>query len=758
MDTNVNMTSFWTFLNNNTVKIPIIQRDYAQGREDKVDLRMRFLEDLKAALDKANGDKLILDFVYGSTENNSLKPLDGQQRLTTLWLLHWYISLRAGKLMEASQILKKFTYETRLSSREFCKEICVAKNFDSWKPEENLSIVDFIVDQTWFFSAWKQDPTVKAMLTMLKGTVEADNPDGIDGKDGIEPIFKDVQADEFARYWESLKSDFCPIVFYSMPLEKLHLSDDLYIKMNARGKQLSSFENFKADLTKKINDSGWNSLLDEKDGIPKKLDTDWTDIFWKNNQNGRIDEIYLAFLNRFFLNRYIVSEVEKGISQEKIEKSKTFNNLSKNGIYSSFEDYKWIDEDDLKSLSSILDNTLRYISTKGISAMNKILLPTWNENEDFLFLPKYNKEDISSTWTHKQDVVFHATCKFFEYEKIDEEQLSRWMRVVWNFVESAEIDDNSGMITNILFIDELSSHSHDIYEWLSSKDFNITSDANEEQLEEEREKAKKILESKAWETNILEAEGTAFFNGAIRFLFRNEEGELSDWDNFDTKLKNAKRYFFKDGVTKDYKKNAVLLRSFVSQFDGWGYFWNISYDNTRETWKSFLLSPDYQAPIYELLQNKVKVDEDFSVFSSSLEDDNEKFVQNDLVKTPILTEIAEQKPRLHWYNPVYCMYPKNAKSDKLKWIVGNVRNKILSSLVSQRKIYSEQKMDNCDFFRGWNIEFDYKGETFLWRFDKKLLKWNKDTERYPESGKNVKDVSDIATAKKLLELLDDMCK
>ena len=28
----------------------------------------------------------------------------------------------------------------------------------------------------------------------------------------------------------------------------LGLSDDLYIKMNARGKQLTDFENFKADL------------------------------------------------------------------------------------------------------------------------------------------------------------------------------------------------------------------------------------------------------------------------------------------------------------------------------------------------------------------------------------------------------------------------------------------------------------------------------------------------------------------------------
>lgn len=30
--------------------------------------------------------------------------------------------------------------------------------------------------------------------------------------------------------------------------DKLPLSDDLYIKMNARGKRLTDFENFKADL------------------------------------------------------------------------------------------------------------------------------------------------------------------------------------------------------------------------------------------------------------------------------------------------------------------------------------------------------------------------------------------------------------------------------------------------------------------------------------------------------------------------------
>ena len=98
MSNNTKAISFWNFLKENTIGIPIIQRDYAQGRLGKETLRKNFLRDLKNALDK--GETIKLDFVYGSTENDILNPLDGQQRLTTLWLLHWYIALRAGELSE----------------------------------------------------------------------------------------------------------------------------------------------------------------------------------------------------------------------------------------------------------------------------------------------------------------------------------------------------------------------------------------------------------------------------------------------------------------------------------------------------------------------------------------------------------------------------------------------------------------------------------------------------------------------------------
>src|SRR5690554_2269742 len=76
------------------VLIPIIQRDYAQGRKSRKEVRNSFLNALYDYLDD-NRPNRDLDFVYGSLTNcdqsTDFIPLDGQQRLTTLFLLHWYL-------------------------------------------------------------------------------------------------------------------------------------------------------------------------------------------------------------------------------------------------------------------------------------------------------------------------------------------------------------------------------------------------------------------------------------------------------------------------------------------------------------------------------------------------------------------------------------------------------------------------------------------------------------------------------------------
>ena len=227
MSNNTKAITFWKFLKENTIEIPIIQRDYAQGRLGKENLRKIFLSDLKKALD--GGKTMKLDFVYGSTENDKLNPLDGQQRLTTLWLLHWYIALCSGKLdKDSCKFFHNFTYETRISSREFCQNLCDFQKFESF---DGNDIVGYITKQTWFYSAWKQDPTIQSMLRMLGGTKIADKNGG-DIVDGIEEIFQITDQVAFEQYWQTL-TEKGSIIFYHLPLQDFGLSDDLYIKMNA---------------------------------------------------------------------------------------------------------------------------------------------------------------------------------------------------------------------------------------------------------------------------------------------------------------------------------------------------------------------------------------------------------------------------------------------------------------------------------------------------------------------------------------------
>ena len=254
-------TSLWQLLGDYKIEIPILQRDFAQGRQTgKVPhIRQKFLEAILSAFSEKSG-KLELDFVYGYTKENknssgriemNFIPLDGQQRLTTLFLLHWFIAMKENKLDEAAiQILKRFTYETRHSSRVFCNKLA------EFNPENfSDTIKDTIINQNWFFTAWQNDPTINSMLTMLND---------------IEQM---VSKNDLKGIWPLLISDEPRIVFHLLPMGELGLPDDLYIKMNSRGKELTEFEHFKSRFSE-ILPKGKAMIFN------RRIDQEWSDLFW----------------------------------------------------------------------------------------------------------------------------------------------------------------------------------------------------------------------------------------------------------------------------------------------------------------------------------------------------------------------------------------------------------------------------------------------------------------------------------------------
>ena len=145
------------------IEIPIIQRDYAQGRtnEEVKRIRERFLDALFHSI--VGNSHITLDFVYGDVSNDGvLTPLDGQQRLTTLFLLHWYIAKKEDVEVTEYEFLNFFSYATRPSSRDFCQELV---KYSPYLSDEKLSVA--IKDQAWYPYEWKNDPTIQSMLVMI---------------------------------------------------------------------------------------------------------------------------------------------------------------------------------------------------------------------------------------------------------------------------------------------------------------------------------------------------------------------------------------------------------------------------------------------------------------------------------------------------------------------------------------------------------------------------------------------------------------
>lgn len=234
--------------------IPIIQRDYAQGREDPdvARVRSRFLDSLLNAIEHR---PMTLDFVYGDIdEAGIMTPLDGQQRLTTLFLLHWYAAKKENIPDEEAAFLRNFGYETRYSARNFCRYLT------GFTPSFTIPLSEEIIDQAWFPLEWKKDPTISAMLVMI---------------DAIQSVFSGIED-----LWGKLKNG--AVTFYFLPIRDMGLTDELYIKMNSRGKPLTRFEHFKAELERSVR------AVDEETArrIIRKVDLDWTDMLWRYRDSG----------------------------------------------------------------------------------------------------------------------------------------------------------------------------------------------------------------------------------------------------------------------------------------------------------------------------------------------------------------------------------------------------------------------------------------------------------------------------------------
>ena len=264
------------------IEIPLFQRDYAQGRhsEQARQVRTRFIADLCAALD--SGQELHLDFVFGDVVQGTLYPLDGQQRLTTLFLLHCYLAWQVAGVQGAAQPWHAFHYATRPGARAFCQFLTQCQP-DMATPGD---LSAWLCDQAAYLPTWKHDPTIQGMLVVL---------------DALHQHYRSCSPDQLHSAWQRLTDPQNPAIrFLLLPVAAQKLDNSLYVKMNSRGRPLTAFENFKADFEALLHK---NTAIDRAavDAFSRKIDDDWADLFWQyRGDNDLIDEECMRYLRFLF--------------------------------------------------------------------------------------------------------------------------------------------------------------------------------------------------------------------------------------------------------------------------------------------------------------------------------------------------------------------------------------------------------------------------------------------------------------------------
>lgn len=346
--------TFKELLEKHNVVIPQLQRDYAQGRDNEGDLRKVFISNIKSVLQE-EGKQLNLDFIYGYTEpagrgREVFIPLDGQQRLTTLWLIHWYLSPREKEQIDdevlyilspqTAEYLQNFTYQTRISSKRFCA--CLISEPLDLDGDDKISRK--IGNSPWFMASWNADPTIKSMLNML---------------DSLEEHIVEREVS-----WNSLLSGKITFDYIDIKSDEFRLTDELYIKMNSRGKPLTEFENFKALFSGIL--AGKNteyavvdkifekSRISYQDYFAFKIDGQWLDTFWsyRNDVNISVDDSILNFL--YFVSEFLFyRNVIKDEKLQRIVPKRDIDFLAK--VFSVKEniDFLFDSLDFLSSLSNV---------------------------------------------------------------------------------------------------------------------------------------------------------------------------------------------------------------------------------------------------------------------------------------------------------------------------------------------------------------------------------------------------------------------
>lgn len=507
------------------ILIPALQRDYVQGGRDYI--IKPFLDQLLAALKDER--KVDLNYLYGAMEKGKgFVPIDGQQRLITLWLLNLYIYTKIGK---------NYPVELKFASREFANEFSskLKANLKFYIKSKDLK--NEIIDSPWFISGWQYDITVANMLKTL---------DYISQK----------EIDDFSNY-----NKYENITFSFLDMDEKGLTDDIYVKMNGRGRPLSYFENLKSWMDEQVSNKSEAADKNEENW-QIKMDNKWTDFFWKNrNQNQEHPEEIDDEQQRLFYTLILLywtqqennfsKKIEERFKDKSVDKDSlmkycnldekifSFDKVQETVFKSLRESKQLIPLYWIEKLNLFEDGTFKFIED-ALDCLYEIDTNNLLNSELNLFLNERKKDEKRSVSYMYQIAMESATYEktipyLFvlintpkKYIEIGNTSFEQWIRMFRNLIENTTItkDNISKICACIRDITEIAEKSDkDFYNAIvdTKTRYDTLEGFSKSQLSEEYQKAVKIIENQEWENEIKDAEEYKLLKGKIWVLFQNKE-------------------------------------------------------------------------------------------------------------------------------------------------------------------------------------------------------------------------------------------
>lgn len=525
------------------VEIPIIQRDYAQGRTDSKTNKIRkdFLDVLFEFIqlkDKNPKEEIELDFIYGFNEGDEKQPsefvpIDGQQRLTTLWLLYWFVAAKEIIAENDKLFLSNFVYETRYSTTQFCKELI------KFSPDfTNSHISSEIKNQPWYFETWDYDPSIQAMLVVL---------------DDIESRYAEIRL---SNIWQNISYDSCPFYFYKLDMKKVGLTDDLYIKMNSRGKPLTEFEYFKAGFAELISDKTQRKRFEQAaDGV-------WIDTIWQIvNESGTVsseDDIALtvdnAFLNLFnFITSVIAFRKDIKTTDGKRYTDTVYSAELLPSVYADNDNQDFL-FDTLDAIckqqsqnTSFWSDTFYY----GKTDFNPLKTRLFFQHNEPNLLKRclFNFHENRGLSFPEQLILLGCFTQF----KNPNSEFTNRIRNIRNLVANSENELRESILGNSF---------DEVEKYILQGDLNVFNNFKTDQIEEEKQK-EAFLKSSSNDKQILQQlEDSDILRGSISLFTLDLE--------FGGRAKMFLNLFDEDDFTKQFHQKSNLLLCFgdYSQADG----------------------------------------------------------------------------------------------------------------------------------------------------------------------------------------------